>query len=613
MKRQMALGGFLLAVLMTVIGCGGGKTETATATAEKQRKMEVPFPEMIEREGQEVAGTFVFGYASDNPWKSVFNTFLYEGGDTYEVMRPKLGAFLATGSNRELTDTGLCKASFDREAKTATLTIDPGLTWSDGVPVTADDLIFVYETVCHPDYEGSRYDGDYENVVGVVEYHTGQADHISGLEKVDEKTLKITFKDFALSVLWGNGMPTDPEPAHYLKDIPIKEMAAHERVQKKPLSCGPFVINSMVDGDIIEYVPNPYWCRSKPSIEKLIVKRIASTSTVEAIKSGEVDVMFFKDDIYDQLVEIGEDGRTVRDENGKPKMKVDNIDIVSSIDRVYSYLAFKMGTWNAEKGVCEMFPDGGKFKDKALRQALGYAMDNDGINEIYYHGLRITANSFMTPFHPGFYDENRQGYSYNPEKARKLLDDAGYKDVNGDGFREMPDGSPLTIHYLTMSGSEVAEPIANYYIQNWKDVGLNVELNDGRLIEFNAFYEKLRKDDPAVEMYSGAWGVSTDPDPSGLYSKVALFNLPRWVNARNDELLKRIASEEAFDEAFRVKAYREWDENLLEEAPVIPTAYRLKLIAVNKRVKNWDDRAVTTWDWNNLALISDKPAVNTMK
>ena len=260
-----------------------------------------------------------------------------------------------------------------------------------------------------------------------------------------------------------------------------------------------------------------------------------------------------------------------------------------------------------------MFPDGGKFKDKALRQALGYAMDNDGINEIYYHGLRITANSFMTPFHPGFYDENRQGYSYNPEKARKLLDDAGYKDVNGDGFREMPDGSPLTIHYLTMSGSEVAEPIANYYIQNWKDVGLNVELNDGRLIEFNAFYEKLRKDDPAVEMYSGAWGVGTDPDPSGLYSKVAPFNLPRWVNARNDELLKRIASEEAFDEAFRVKAYQEWDENLLEEAPVIPTAYRLKLIAVNKRVKNWDDRAVTTWDWNNLALISDKPAVNTMK
>ena len=77
--------------------------------------------------------------------------------------------------------------------------------------------------------------------------------------------------------------------------------------------------------------------------------------------------------------------------------------------------------------------------------------------------------------------------------------------------------------------------------------------------------------------------------------------------------MKRIASEEAFDEAFRVKAYREWDENLLEEAPVIPTAYRLKLIAVNKRVKNWDDRAVTTWDWNNLALISDKPAVNTMK
>ena len=260
-----------------------------------------------------------------------------------------------------------------------------------------------------------------------------------------------------------------------------------------------------------------------------------------------------------------------------------------------------------------MFPDGGKFKDKALRQAIGYAMDNDGINAIYYHGLRVTANSFITPYHPGFYDVSRKGYSYDPDKAKQLLDKAGYKDVDGDGYRETPDGKPLKINFMFMSGSDVSAPIANYYIQNWKDVGLNVALNDGRLIEFNAFYDKLQDDDPTVEMYSAAWGVGSNPEPTGLYGKVAQFNLERWVNDKNEELLAKITSGDAFDEAFRAQAYKDWDENILEEAPAIPTAYRMKLYAVNKRTKNWDQQFVTGWDWCDLALINDKPAVNMMK
>lgn len=613
MKRCSKIAAVLITAAVTILASCGGKTETAAEVQGGKKKLELPFPQMIEREGATVGGTFVYGYVTDTPWKGVFNTFLYDDAHTYEVMLPMLGAFMKSGGNQEIVDGGLCNVSFNREAKTATYHLDPALTWSDGVPVTADDIIFVYESVCHPDYDGVRYDSDYENVVGVVEYHEGKADTISGIKKIDDKTVEVTFKEFSLGVLWGAGLTYNAEPAHYLKDIPLKELNSHERVRKTPLSCGPFVINSMVEGDIIEYVPNPYWCRNKPSVDKLIVKRIAPTSTVEAVKSGEVDVMDFRNDVYDQFVEIGSDGRAVKDENGKIKMKVDNMDIVTSIERYYSYLAFKLGKWDAEKEECVPFADGGKFKDKALRQALGYAMDNDGINEIYYHGLRVTANSLITPYHPSFYDENMEGYSYNPEKAKKLLDEAGYKDVDGDGFRETPDGKPLKINYLSMSGSDVAEPIANYYIQNWKDVGLNVALNDGRLIEFNAFYDKIKKDDPSVEMYSAAWGVGSNPDPSGLYSKIAQFNFPRWVNEKNEDLLKQIASEQAFDDAFRVKVYKEWNQNLLDEAPVVPTAYRLRLRAVNKRVKNWDDRSVTDWDWNMLGLISDTPAVNSMK
>ena len=618
MPKGLKIAVFLSAVMVMFASCGGKSEQKQTAhmqsnANEESKELKLLFPQVIQRDEPSVGGTFIFGYANDTPWKGVFNTFLYEDTPTKEAMNPMLGQFTVGGSNHELRDGGYCSLSFDREKKTATYHIHPKVTWSDGVPVTAEDIIFVYECIGHPDYTGVRYDSDYENVVGMVEYHKGEAKTISGIKKIDDKTVEVTFKNFFPGILWGAGITYNAEPAHYLKDIPLAQMASHDRVRKTPLACGPFVINSMIEGDLIEYVPNPYWFGKKPGIDKLIVKRLTLTSVAAALKSGEIDAIDLPNSLYDQFVELDDEGRTALDENGKPKMKVDNIDIVGNVSKAYAYIGMKMGTWNKEKEVCEMFPDGGKFKDKALRHAIGYAMDNDGINDIYYHGLRITANSFITPYHPGFYDVNRKGYSYNPEKAKQLLDEAGYKDIDGDGYRETPDGKPLKINFLFMSGGDIAEPMSNYYIQNWKDVGLNVALNDGRLIEFNAFYDRLQEDDPTVELYFAAWGVGSNPDPNGFYNKKAQFNMSRQVSAKNDELLERIASEDALDEAYRAQAYKEWDENFLEEATVIPTSYRMTLKAVNKRVTSWDERFVTDWDWCDIGLTSEKPIVNTMK
>ena len=393
MSKGLKRAAFLCAVMLALVSCGGKAEQKQTAQNggddAGDKTLKLMFPQMIEREGSAInGGTFVYGFVYDTPWKGVFNTFLYQDNPTYEVMRPRIGKFMTDGPNHEIKD-GYCTMTFDREAKTATYHINEKLTWSDGVPVTAEDIIFVYECVGHPDYTGIRYDSEYENVVGMVEYHKGEAKTISGVKKIDDKTVEVTFKNFFPGILWGSGITYDAEPYHYLKDIPLTEMASHDRVRKTPLSCGPFVINSMVEGDIIEYVPNPYWYGRKIAIDKLIVKRIAPTSAAAAIKAGEVDAIQFKADLYDQFVELDDEGKTILDENGKPKMKIDNIDIVGNIENTYTYVGFKFGTWNKEKEMCEMFPDGGKFKDKALRQAIGYAMDNDGINAIYYHGLRV--------------------------------------------------------------------------------------------------------------------------------------------------------------------------------------------------------------------------------
>ncbi len=150
---------------------------------------------------------------------------------------------------------------------------------------------------------------------------------------------------------------------------------------------------------------------------------------------------------------------------------------------------------------------------------MWHAMDNEVIGEEMYHGLRFPATTLIIPVFASFHDATNPGRAYDPEKAKALLDEAGFEDVDGDGFREDADGNEFVLNFASMEGGEVAEPIANWYIQNWADVGIKVQLTDGRLHEFNSFYDMVEADDPKIDIYQGAWGTGSDPDPEGLYGR----------------------------------------------------------------------------------------------
>ena len=90
--------------------------------------------------------------------------------------------------------------------------------------------------------------------------------------------------------------------------------------------------------------------------------------------------------------------------------------------------------------------------DNVLRQAMGYALDIEQVNEVFYFDLRERANSLIPPVFKSFHDASIEGYTYNPEKAIELLDKAGYVDKDGDGLREDPKGEKLTINLAAMAG-----------------------------------------------------------------------------------------------------------------------------------------------------------------
>lgn len=132
-----------------------------------------------------------------------------------------------------ISDKGIASLEVDQENKKATIKIREGIKWSDGEPLKVEDLIQPYLIIGHPDYTGVRYDADFQNIVGAIEYHDGKADTISGLKKIDETTLEISLIQVSPAIFsGGDGLWTYAEPSHIVKDLPVATLIESDPVRK---------------------------------------------------------------------------------------------------------------------------------------------------------------------------------------------------------------------------------------------------------------------------------------------------------------------------------------------------------------------------------------------
>ena len=535
-------------------------------------------------------GTLKVALVAQSPFQGIFSWTLYEDGYDADLMEYTTNAIFETDGDFLATDEGIASMSVDEEAKVVTIKIREGVKWSDGEPLKIEDLMLPYEIIGHPDYTGVRYDADFKNIVGAEEYNAGTADTISGITKVDETTMTIALKEVSPAIASiGAGIWGYAEPSHIIKDIPVAELVEHDAVRLNPVTLGPFKINKIVPGESVEYVKNEHYWKGEPKLDGVVVKVVPSSSAAVALQNGEYDMAVgFGATQYDQIESL------------------ENIEILAREELAYTYLGFKLGKMDTEAGQVVMDPNA-KMADKNLRKAMGYALNIEEVSDVYYYGLRSRANSFIPPVFASFHNADLPGYTYDPEKAMELLDEAGYVDKDGDGIREDKEGNPLEIRLATMSGDDIAEQITQYWLQNWADVGLNVTLTTGRSIEFNAFYDKVQADDPEIDIFMGAWGTGTNPSPMGLYSNDAAFNFSRFATEESQELLVAIDSPEAFDTDFRKEKLLAWEELMAEEAPVIPMNNRLEITPVNKRVKNFSIDYTTDLGLEDVQLTADAP------
>lgn len=561
---------------------GGGVKETEAAT----------FPMKAENDDKAIkGGTLNVALVNDSPFQGVFSQALYEDAYDDELMNFMSNKIWEADNDFLVTDGGLAKLSVDEENNKATITIREGVKWSDGEPFKIEDVMYAYEVLGHKDYPGTRYDEEMENIVGMVEYHEGKADKISGLKKINDTTLEISLKKVTPAIYTGigDGLREHAEPYHYLKDVPMKDLLTSDKIRVKPLSLGAFKLDRIVNGESLQLTANENYFKGKPKIDKVVIQTVPSTSIVEALKAGK----------YDFALQMPTDIlSTYKD--------LDNITVLGRPELSYSYLGFNLGKFDKVKGVNVSDPKA-KMADVKLRQAMGYAMDLGQLNKQFYDGLRNRATGLIPPAFNSYYDKDLKGYTYDPVKAKKLLDEAGYKDKDDDGIREDKGGKPLEIKMAFMAGGDNAEPMAEFYMQNWKDVGLKVVYTTGRPIEFNSFYDKVKANDKDIDIFIAAWGTGSNPSPQGLYGRKSEFNYNRYTSPELDKLLLDIDSKEAMDKEYRAKAFKAWEEYMAENVPVIPTQFRTELFPVNKRVKGVNiDYSIHNYNFQDWELTSDK-------
>ena len=569
MKKRNVMILFSATAALTLAACGSKEQSSSTSSNAGKTK----YASEVTHDGTPIkGGTLKYAIVSSSPFSGIFADELSADTNDSSIGGLIDESMFEYDENRKLTNTGLASIEFDVENKTATVTLNSkDYKWSDGQPVTIDDYIFAYQAIGNKDYTGARYDDDYKNVVGMEEYHDGKADSVSGLEKVDDYTVKIHFKEMSPSMqLAGGSVCAYIMPKHIFKDIPEAEWEKSDYVRgTKFVGLGQFKIESIVAGESVTLVPNEHYFRGVAKVDKVVMEVVSPDNIVSEMKAGNYDIATMPNSQYEAYKDLT------------------NVTFLGSQASAYEYIGFHLGKYDKETGKNVTDPNA-KMADVNLRQAMAYALDIDAAGQNLYNGLQHSSNSIIIPFFKDVYNKDQEGFSYNPEKAKQLLDEAGYKDVDGDGIRENKDGSKLTINFAARTRDEANESLVQQYLNWWKEIGLNVQLYTGRTIELNSFYDKVQADDPEIDVFAAGWSTGYDPNPSGLFGETAQFNFERYVDAEGTAIMNKISSTESFDSAKNVEFYKEWQKYVHDKAFIFPTLVGEELTAVNKRVKYFD-------------------------
>lgn len=555
MKKAYRYLWFLSLIVVVVLSaCGKNGNETSNAS-NKTGKSDAKGGTLTVGIAEPPEGNFqsIFaGSTGDSNVINFFNDSLIDVGDDLKI-KPKILSW-EKDKNDDLKYT---------------FKVKKGIKWQDGNPFTMNDWIFTLETLADPDYDGPRYSG-VAVIQGAEEKRNGEADSISGIKKIDDYTAEITFKEHKannLLELWTSA----PISEKVFKDIPVKDMAKSDAVRKNPIGIGPYKVKRIVDGESVELVKNKDYWRGEPNINNINLRVVEQTSMTQALENGDIDMAAITAPIAKEIKDSGSE----------------NLQLLQAPSTSYAIVGFVLNDY--DKKAQKIGKERPKYQDKKLRQAMAYAINRKEWIDAFYYGYGKPLNGLIPSAHwSGAKEGDVKEYKYDVDKAKQLLDEAGYKDKDGDGFREDPQGKPFVVNLKHYAGSNPTfEPRTAALKGYWEKVGLKTKVE---MEEFGKYSSDLEKSSKDMEVYFRTWQQGSDPDPSELYRSTALWNESRYNNPKADKILDEAVDTKVVgdDNDKRKAKYLEWQKIMAEDVPVIPIVELEDVTAVNSRVKNFE-------------------------
>jgi peptide/nickel transport system substrate-binding protein len=437
-----------------------------------------------------------------------------------------------------------------------------GVTWHDGEPFTAEDVLFTYERILTPD-TGARMHTNFLVIAGATEFAEGSAETVSGIEVLGDNEIQFTLSEpsatFLVDMAITNGHTMLPK--HVIESIAPADFATSEYATRRPYpGLGPYVFETYETDQYFELSANPNYFRGAPKIDRIRVVVIPDNNTrLVALENGEIDLA--------QGVPIAELAR------------------VSALEGIVTY------SQNSPSPT-GLFFDSDQTKDDPIkaairtpefRQAVLHALDMDALINEVLEG--IPAPLTCVVLQEWACSPNLVEYEFNPDLARELLATAGWD-------------SSWEIDWMVLAPQ--VEPVHAIMQQMWADVGLNMV---PRTMDGPTFVENFYQNG-TFDMTIVGYGAGADPNvamnnffvcgqvyPTG-------FNGTRYCNDRVTELVQ--LGKQTVTQADREPIYQELTEIINQELPLAPLWNNPIITAAADNVTltydqyNWDD--VHLWE-----------------
>lgn len=445
------------------------------------------------------------------------------------------------------------------DSKTFTFYLRQDVKWHDGEPFTARDVKFTYDMILSPDVNSPR--------------RADLADILTPDEIVVQDDYTIAFQ---LSQVDASFLTTKAIygiiPEHILGDLTPEELNSAEFNTLAPVGTGPFMFREWVKDDHVALVKNPNYFKGGPNIDFWYFK-IVENQTVEfaQLQTGEVDYAEVAAALWEEA------------------QQQDNLACTA-----FPQFNFLFYVYNLDPAKSLL------FQDVRTRQALLWALDRQAMVDSIVFGLADVANSTVPPLSWAHNPDNEPLYGYDVEKAKQLLDEAGWKDEDGDGVREahgvtgVTDGTKFSFEIHTNAGNQEREQAMVAMQQYWAQVGVEAKPTS---IEWNALLAELTETYD-YEMIVVGFNWDIDPDQKTMWHTDSYgggFNMNKYSNPELDKILD--AALQTVNQDERQEYYYEMQHILAQDVPAPILYFRQGTGCWNTRLHGFEYNAVEP-RWN---------------